>query len=148
MDIGSLASQGVESAAQAAAAPVASLAATVGGVLLAALLNVMAMRWRARRRRAEPAASGGDAVAPGLTASACGLGVAPYLRLAAVAVLAAFLLPAAAVVRQLWPHPDLGWPMLAGWAAVLVAVVGAWSVLPGSTAPAAAGDVPAREPRS
>lgn len=121
MDFGALALEAHDLPMPAAAAQFKALAAGIGGVLLVTLLMAA---WAARRIAPGTAA---EPDAPG--AGPRSLAAVPALRLLAAVVLAVFLLPAAAAIRQLWPYPDLGWTMIAGWIGFMLPTVAAWLAL-------------------
>lgn len=106
-----------------AAVQLTTLAAALGGSLLAAGLLLL---WQ--RLRLPPAVQPPDdriSTPPAETTSD-----QPALaRLLAGAVIACLVLPTAAVVRQLWPLPDLGPRLLVGWFLALIPVVLAWTAL-------------------
>lgn len=100
-----------------------ALAAALGGVLLVAGLLLL---WQ--RLRLPPAVQPpGDPIStPPVETTSDQPAVA---RLLAGVVIACLVLPTAAVVRQLWPLPDLGLRLLVGWFLVLIPVVLAWTAL-------------------
>ena len=127
-----------ETQALSASVQFVALAAALGGVLLGAVLLAAGLKWIARRHTPAQAGATTAGEEPGVGDGAGGsdddgarpdCGAVSYLLMAAALVLAVLLLPGAVVVRQLWPHPDLGWPMVACWAGILLPVVAAWLVL-------------------
>jgi len=119
--------------APGAAFQLAALAAMFGGVLAAAAC-VGAWR-RIVRRRLAGAAATTTAPAPTAARSAdptAPLDPAPRCRFAGAVLLAMLVLPTAVAVRQLWPHPDLGWRLLAVWLFALAPSAAAWLVLAGA----------------
>ena len=111
-----------------ASAQLAALAAAIGGVLLGTVLAAVGVRWVARRCLLAEAGAKSCVEQP-LESAGDRCETVSNLRLAAASMLAVFLMPAAAAIRQLWPHPDLGWAMVACWFAVLLPVLAIWFVL-------------------
>jgi hypothetical protein len=93
-----------------AVATAAAVAALLGGAL--------AVRRRLRGQRSGPAP-------PAPAADPGGAGA----RLLGGVLLLVLALPAAVAVRQLWPHPDLGWRLLVIWLVALLPPAVAWLVL-------------------
>jgi hypothetical protein len=133
MDLAASVLQGTAPIAPGAPAQLAAFVAAAAGALLAVLA---AAAWIRRCRRGESIAATAPAVPPPDAAS----DAIAVLRLFAAALLTLLALPAAAAVRQLWPHPDLGWRLAAGWAGFVLPVAAGW--LAASRAAAA------RRPRS
>ncbi|HOX24569.1 MAG TPA: hypothetical protein PLL30_02270 [Candidatus Krumholzibacteria bacterium] len=111
--------------APGAAGQLAALAAAFAGALLATSLACALLWWRRHRGGAEPGPAAAAGAPTGadpdrLPARALFLG-------AAVAVL--LLWPTAAAVRQLWPHPALGWRLLGWWLLGATTLVVAWLAL-------------------
>jgi hypothetical protein len=100
-----------------------ALAAALGGALLAAGLLLLWQRLRLPPAVLPPGDS--TSAPPAETTS----DLPAVARLLAGALVACLVLPTAAVVRQLWPVPDLGPRLLVGWLLVLIPVVLAWTAL-------------------
>jgi hypothetical protein len=128
MDFAASILQGTDPVAPGAPAQLAALAATAAGALLAVL--AAAIRIRRGRAGADPAASAPSSPSPSPPPPPdAARDASAILRLIGAALLALCALPVAAAVRQLWPHPDLGWRPIAGWAAFLLPAVAAWLAL-------------------
>jgi len=118
--------------APGAAVQLAALAVALGGGLLVAALLVAAVRLR--RGRAAPDLPVDPAPPPAAPPRPAGPDAArglPFagVRLVGAAALLLLLLPTAVAVRQLWPHPDLGWRLGAAWFLAALPPVAAWLVL-------------------
>jgi hypothetical protein len=126
-----------ETQAITAAVQLSALAAALAGVLLGAALLAGWQGWAVRRRPTARAAAptAGDADDAEGHGAEPDRPVASNLIMTCAFILAALLLPAAAAVRQLWPHPDFGWTTVACWGGVLVPVVAVWLALARATAP-------------
>ena len=104
--------------APGATAQLPALAAALGGGLVVALaLWAGVTLWR---RRA------GCEDGPPMTVEPAQDRPAAALSVAGALLLLVLTLPATVAVRQLWPHPDLGWRLLARWLLVVVPPVSAW----------------------
>jgi hypothetical protein len=88
-----------------------------GLLLLAVLVGGLAL-WRRRPGPSDPAVPEPEDRGPAP--------VRPGVPLLGAALLVVLLLPAAVVVRQLWPHPALGWRLLLAWLAVCLLPGAAW----------------------
>jgi hypothetical protein len=108
-----------EAIAPGAATQLVSLLAVLAGPALVLLALVAVHRWWSRRSPAPPVA--GDPAVGDRAVSA-----GPARRLLGVMLLLAVVLPTAVAVRQLWPHPDLGWRLAVIWLAVLLVPAGTW----------------------
>lgn len=101
-----------------AAVQLSALLAAFGGVLAVTLPLAGWLWWRSRR-----AAVALEAVPDATTRPLAAV------RLLVIAVLAVLVLPGAALIQQLWPHPELGRPSFLSWLAVLLLGMLAWLLL-------------------
>jgi uncharacterized iron-regulated membrane protein len=108
-----------EAIAPGATTQLVSLLAAVAGPAVLLLALVAAHRWWTRRAPVSPVAGG---QAEGDRAGSTG----PAQRLLGVMLLLALVLPTAVAVRQLWPHPDLGWRLAVIWLVVLLVPATSW----------------------
>jgi hypothetical protein len=119
-----------------AAVQLTALLAALGGVLVVTLPAVGRSWWRRSR---PPVAPDPDEVARALNTAgvpdaenapdvSAGPPTSPLaaIRLVGATLIVLLVLPAAALVRQLWPHPDLGLPLFLGWLALLLVSTLAW----------------------
>ncbi len=115
--------------ATGAASQLAALLATVAGAGLVAAL-VRGGLWLRHRRRGTEVDDRGQARIHELPDRA-----AMARRLLGALLLLALVLPTAAAVRQLWPHPDLGSRLALVWSLVLLLPAVTWLLTRGGGRP-------------